>query len=54
MQMLAQTENAQVEITPLNMYNKFIDRVRRNLHVVLSFSPIGSRQMFVNLTDICI
>jgi dynein heavy chain len=30
-----------MEMTPLNMYNMFIERVRRNLHVVLAFSPIG-------------
>ncbi|XP_073413059.1 dynein axonemal heavy chain 3-like [Dendrobates tinctorius] len=31
----------QSEITPSDFYNKFKDQVRRNLHVVLAFSPTG-------------
>ncbi|CAH1783204.1 unnamed protein product, partial [Owenia fusiformis] len=58
MQTLAQLENAQVEITPLNMYNKFIERIRRHLHVVLAFSPIGDAfrnrmRMFPSLINCC-
>lgn len=58
MQMIAQLENAQVEITPLNMYNKFVERIRRNLHVVLAFSPIGDAfrnrlRMFPSLINCC-
>nr|XP_039250666.1 dynein heavy chain 3, axonemal-like [Styela clava] len=42
MQQLAQTENtAKIEINPLNMYNLFIEGIRRNLHIVLAFSPVG-------------
>lgn len=41
MQTVHQNENSLLERTPLNMYNKFIKRVRRNSYVVLSFSPIG-------------
>ncbi|KAG8578265.1 hypothetical protein GDO81_010436 [Engystomops pustulosus] len=29
------------ESTPSDFYNKFINRIRRNLHVVLAFSPTG-------------
>uniref|UniRef100_H2YSE7 AAA+ ATPase domain-containing protein n=1 Tax=Ciona savignyi TaxID=51511 RepID=H2YSE7_CIOSA len=42
MQGLAQADgDERVEITPLNMYTKFIERVNRCLHVVLAFSPVG-------------
>lgn len=58
MQQLSAAENAQVESTPLSMYNKFIERVRRNLHVVLAFSPIGDAfrnrlRMFPSLINCC-
>ncbi|XP_076804480.1 dynein axonemal heavy chain 3-like isoform X3 [Clavelina lepadiformis] len=42
MQRLTQAENDdKAEITPLNMYSKFIERVNRSLHMVLAFSPVG-------------
>ena len=58
MQVLCQNENSPLERTPLNMYNKFIERVRRNLHVVLAFSPIGDAfrnriRMFPSLINCC-
>ena len=58
MQLLCQMENSQLEITPLNMYNKFVERIRRNLHVVLAFSPIGDAfrnrlRMFPSLINCC-
>ncbi|XP_033642613.1 dynein heavy chain 3, axonemal-like [Asterias rubens] len=58
MQQLAISENAKVEMTPLNMYNKFVGRVRRNLHMVLAFSPIGDAfrnriRMFPSLINCC-
>ena len=58
MQVIAQMENANAEITPLNMYNKFIERLRRNLHLVLAFSPIGDAfrnrlRMFPSLINCC-
>ncbi|KAK7495478.1 hypothetical protein BaRGS_00013176, partial [Batillaria attramentaria] len=58
MQVLCQLENAQIEFTPLNMYNKFVERIRRNLHVVLAFSPIGDAfrnrlRMFPSLINCC-
>ncbi|XP_077987554.1 dynein axonemal heavy chain 3-like isoform X2 [Glandiceps talaboti] len=58
MQQLSQAENAKIEATPLNMYNKFIERVRRHLHIVLTFSPIGDAfrnrlRMFPSLINCC-
>jgi dynein heavy chain len=58
MQQLAVAENEKIEITPLNMYNKFVERIRRNLHVVLAFSPIGDAfrnriRMFPSLINCC-
>ncbi|XP_067685210.1 dynein axonemal heavy chain 3-like [Haliotis asinina] len=58
MQVVCQQENLQIEFTPLNMYNKFIERIRRNLHVVLAFSPIGDTfrnrlRMFPSLINCC-
>ncbi|XP_070559259.1 dynein axonemal heavy chain 3-like isoform X5 [Ptychodera flava] len=58
MQVLSQAENAKIEATPLNMYNKFIERVRRHLHIVLTFSPIGDAfrnrlRMFPSLINCC-
>lgn len=58
MQMLSQTEGLQTELTPLAMYAKFVERVRRHLHVVLAFSPIGDAfrtrlRMFPSLINCC-
>lgn len=58
MQQLAIQQNLQMEMTPLNMYNMFIERIRRNLHVVLAFSPIGDNfrnriRMFPSLINCC-
>ncbi|XP_033114673.1 dynein heavy chain 3, axonemal-like isoform X5 [Anneissia japonica] len=58
MQQIAVSENPKIETTPLNMYNKFVERVRRNLHVVLAFSPIGDAfrnrlRMFPSLINCC-
>ncbi|XP_071486244.1 dynein axonemal heavy chain 3-like [Diadema antillarum] len=58
MQQVCVAENSQLEMTPLNMYNKFIERIRRNLHVVLTFSPIGDAfrnrlRMFPSLINCC-
>lgn len=35
MQSAARTENRKIEATPLAMYNFFIERVKKNLHIVL-------------------
>ncbi|XP_071815449.1 dynein axonemal heavy chain 3-like isoform X3 [Apostichopus japonicus] len=58
MQQLAVTENSKEELTPLNMYNKFVGRIRSNLHVILTFSPIGDAfrnrlRMFPSLINCC-
>ncbi len=58
MQVLSQKETDQLDLSPLNMYNKFIERIRRNLHVVLAFSPIGDAfrsrlRMFPSLINCC-
>ena len=47
-----------MDSSPLAMYNFFIERVRRNLHVVLSMSPIGDAfrnrlRMFPSLINCC-
>lgn len=35
MQTAARTEGEKIEVTPLSMYNFFIERVKKNLHIVL-------------------
>jgi len=46
------------EVTPLSMYNFFIERVKQNLHIVLAMSPIGDAfrnrlRMFPSLINCC-
>ncbi|XP_072798825.1 dynein axonemal heavy chain 3 isoform X1 [Vicugna pacos] len=58
MQMAARTEGEKIEITPLSMYNFFIERVKKNLHIVLAMSPIGDAfrnrlRMFPSLINCC-
>ena len=58
MQQVVVQENLRIETTPLNMYNLFAERIRRNLHVVLAFSPIGDAfrnrlRMFPSLINCC-
>uniref|UniRef100_A0A7N5K2X3 Dynein axonemal heavy chain 3 n=1 Tax=Ailuropoda melanoleuca TaxID=9646 RepID=A0A7N5K2X3_AILME len=58
MQMAARTEGEKIEVTPLSMYNYFIDRVKKNLHIVLAMSPIGDAfrnrlRMFPSLINCC-
>jgi len=38
----AQGGNRNLDIAPLAVFNYFINRCKRNLHICLSFSPIGS------------
>ncbi|KAM4676017.1 dynein axonemal heavy chain 3-like [Discoglossus pictus] len=33
--------DSKAEYTPFDLYDKFKDRIRRNLHIVLAFSPTG-------------
>ncbi|XP_009876528.1 PREDICTED: dynein heavy chain 3, axonemal [Apaloderma vittatum] len=58
MQGAARTENKKIEATPLAMYNFFIERVKKNLHIVLAMSPIGDAfrnrlRMFPSLINCC-
>ena len=58
MQNIVQERNLKVDSSPLAMYNFFIERVRRNLHVVLCMSPIGDAfrnrlRMFPSLINCC-
>ncbi|XP_011917766.1 PREDICTED: dynein heavy chain 3, axonemal [Cercocebus atys] len=44
MQTAARTQGEKVEATPLSMYNFFIERVRKNLHIVLAqIQQVGQR-----------
>lgn len=45
-------------MTPLALYNFFIERVRQNLHVVLAMSPVGDAfrhrlRMFPSVVNCC-
>jgi dynein heavy chain len=58
MQQLLQAENVQTEMSPISLYNKFIERIRSHLHVILAFSPIGdgfknNLRMFPALINCC-
>ncbi|CAM4521786.1 dynein axonemal heavy chain 3 [Lepidochelys kempii] len=58
MQAAARTEGRKIEATPLAMYNFFIERVKKNLHIVLAMSPIGDAfrnrlRMFPSLINCC-
>ncbi|XP_010001540.1 PREDICTED: dynein heavy chain 3, axonemal [Chaetura pelagica] len=58
MQSAARMENKKIEASPLAMYNFFIERVKKNLHIVLAMSPIGDAfrnrlRMFPSLINCC-
>ncbi|XP_028942182.1 dynein heavy chain 3, axonemal-like, partial [Antrostomus carolinensis] len=58
MQSAARMENRKIEVTPLAMYNFFIERVKKKLHIVLAMSPIGDAfrnrlRMFPSLINCC-
>ena len=58
MQVTARTQGRKIDATPLSMYNFFIERVKENLHVVLTMSPIGDAfrnrlRMFPSLINCC-
>ncbi|XP_008290011.1 dynein heavy chain 3, axonemal [Stegastes partitus] len=55
---IARMEGKKIDVTPLSMYNFFIDRVKANLHIVLAMSPIGDAfrnrlRMFPSLINCC-
>ena len=43
MQNIIRVENIQEEFSPILFYNKFVERIQVNLHIVLAFSPIGDK-----------
>uniref|UniRef100_A0A8C2U959 Dynein axonemal heavy chain 3 n=1 Tax=Coturnix japonica TaxID=93934 RepID=A0A8C2U959_COTJA len=58
MQSAARMANEKVEATPLAMYNFFIERMKKSLHIVLAMSPIGDAfrnrlRMFPSLINCC-
>ncbi|NXU08026.1 DYH3 protein, partial [Pardalotus punctatus] len=58
MQSAARQDNRRIEATPLAMYSYFIERVKKNLHIVLAMSPIGDAfrnrlRMFPSLINCC-
>ncbi|XP_021267492.1 dynein heavy chain 3, axonemal isoform X1 [Numida meleagris] len=58
MQSASRMGSEKVEPTPLAMYNFFIERVKKNLHIVLAMSPIGDAfrnrlRMFPSLINCC-
>ncbi|KAI3380917.1 hypothetical protein SNEBB_002522 [Seison nebaliae] len=58
MQTVSKQEGIKIDVSPLSLYSYFISRVKRNLHVVLTFSPIGDSfrnrlRMFPALINCC-
>ncbi|XP_057653134.1 dynein axonemal heavy chain 3 [Diorhabda carinulata] len=58
MQGVLKESGRKMEATPLTLYNFFIERIRRNLHVALCLSPIGDSfrnrcRMFPSLINCC-
>ncbi|XP_029639148.1 dynein heavy chain 3, axonemal-like isoform X2 [Octopus sinensis] len=58
MQGAARHEGRKIDASPLALYNFFIDRVKVNLHVALTLSPIGDAfrnrlRMFPSLINCC-
>lgn len=55
---MAKSENKLKEGTPAQLYSYFVDKCKRNLHIVLAFSPIGQSfrtrvRMFPSLVNCC-
>uniref|UniRef100_A0A8C3L813 Dynein axonemal heavy chain 3 n=1 Tax=Chrysolophus pictus TaxID=9089 RepID=A0A8C3L813_CHRPC len=58
MQIASRMGSEKIEATPLAMYNFFIERMKKNLHIVLAMSPIGDAfrnrlRMFPSLINCC-
>uniref|UniRef100_A0A669PS64 Dynein axonemal heavy chain 3 n=1 Tax=Phasianus colchicus TaxID=9054 RepID=A0A669PS64_PHACC len=58
MQTASRMGSEKIEATPLAMYNFFIERMKKNLHIVLAMSPIGDAfrnrlRMFPSLINCC-
>ena len=55
---VARQEGKAPEGTPTQLYNFFIEKIKKNLHIVLAFSPIGDAlrnriRMFPSLVNCC-
>uniref|UniRef100_UPI00398E963E dynein axonemal heavy chain 3-like n=1 Tax=Pristiophorus japonicus TaxID=55135 RepID=UPI00398E963E len=46
MSQLAPVEKSKLDVTSVNVYNRFTERIQQNLHLMLVFSPVG--QAFCN------
>lgn len=58
MMAVARASGKKVETTPMALYNIFIERIKKNLHIILTMSPIGSAfrnriRMFPSLINCC-
>lgn len=58
MQSAARDSGRKIDLTPLALYNFFIERIKNNLHVALCMSPIGDSfrvrcRMFPSLINCC-
>ncbi|XP_071052042.1 dynein axonemal heavy chain 3 isoform X2 [Onthophagus taurus] len=58
MQNAARDSGKKIDSTPLALYNFFIDRVKKHLHIALAMSPIGEAfrkrcRMFPSLVNCC-
>ncbi|KAG7209677.1 hypothetical protein KM043_011323 [Ampulex compressa] len=52
------TRGKKAETTPMALYNLFIERIKKNLHIILTMSPIGDTfrnriRMFPSLINCC-
>lgn len=55
---IAKAENKLKEGTPAQLYSFFVEKCKKNLHLVLAFSPIGESltrrvRMFPSLVNCC-
>ena len=55
---VAKAENKLKEGTPAQLYSFFVEKCKKNLHIVLAFSPIGESfrtrvRMFPSLVNCC-
>ena len=58
MQAAAREQGRKIDPSPLSLYNFFVERVKRNLHIFLVMSPVGEAfrqrlRMFPSLINCC-
>ncbi|XP_029041052.2 dynein axonemal heavy chain 3-like isoform X1 [Osmia bicornis bicornis] len=58
MNVMHETEGKRAETTPTVLYNVFLERIKKNLHLILTMSPIGDKfrnrlRMFPSLINCC-